>query len=59
LWIKDIRQSNQPLSDWAAIFPDPATANAIMDRLPLSAHQIVMKGDSYRSKKPKIANAKT
>jgi DNA replication protein DnaC len=52
--------SNRALSDWAAIFPDPVTANAIMDRLAHSAHQIVMKGESYRSKqKPKITNAKT
>ena len=50
--------SNRALSDWGAVFPDPVTSNAIMDRLAHNAHQIVMKGESYRSKqKPKIANA--
>ncbi len=50
--------SNRSISDWSSIFPDPVMANAIMDRLCHNAHQIVIKGESYRKKfKPEIINA--
>jgi DNA replication protein DnaC len=50
--------SNRAMSDWAAIFPDPIMANAILDRMAHNAHQIIMKGESYRKKfKPKKLNA--
>ena len=42
--------SNRAISDWAAIFPDPIMANAVMDRLAHNAHQITIKGESYRKK---------
>jgi len=42
--------SNRAISDWLDIFPDPVIANAILDRLAHSAHQIVIKGESYRKK---------
>jgi DNA replication protein DnaC len=42
--------SNRAISDWVDIFPDPVVANAILDRLAHSAHQIVIKGESYRKK---------
>lgn len=42
--------SNRSMSDWANIFPDPIMANAIMDRLCHNAHQIIIKGESYRKK---------
>jgi DNA replication protein DnaC len=42
--------SNRSISDWAGIFPDPIMANALMDRLCHNAHQIVIKGESYRRK---------
>jgi DNA replication protein DnaC len=46
--------SNRALNDWANIFPDPIVANAIFDRLAHCAHQIVIKGESYRKNfKPK------
>ena len=46
--------SNRAIEDWIEIFPDPVMGNAIMDRLAHSAHQIIIKGDSYRTKfKPK------
>jgi len=46
--------SNRAISDWLDVFPDPIVANAILDRLAHSAHQIVIKGESYRKKfKPK------
>lgn len=51
--------SNRAISDWIAIFPDPVMANAIMDRICHNAHQIIIKGESYRKKfKPEIKNAK-
>jgi DNA replication protein DnaC len=40
--------SNRAISDWSAIFPDPIMANAVMDRLAHNAHQITIKGESYR-----------
>jgi DNA replication protein DnaC len=42
--------SNRTISDWSAIFPDPIMANAVMDRLAHNAHQITIKGESYRKK---------
>jgi len=45
-----ILTSNRAISDWVAIFPDPVMANAIMDRLAHNAHQIIIKGESYRKK---------
>ena len=50
-----ILTSNRAINDWAKIFPDPIMANAIMDRLAHNAHQIIIKGESYRKKyKPKF-----
>lgn len=50
--------SNRALSDWSAIFPDPIMANAVMDRLAHNAHQITIKGESYRKKlSPRTGNA--
>ena len=52
-----ILTSNRTLPDWAAIFPDPLMANAILDRIAHQAHQIVIKGQSYRKKlTPKFQN---
>jgi DNA replication protein DnaC len=51
--------SNRSITDWSSIFPDPVMANAVMDRLCHNAHQIVIKGESYRKKfKPEIKNAR-
>lgn len=50
-----ILTSNRSMSDWGNIFPDPIMANALMDRLCHNAHQIIIKGESYRKKmKPKL-----
>lgn len=50
--------SNRSIIDWSQIFPDPVMANAVMDRLSHNAHQIVIKGESYRKKfKPEIKSA--
>ena len=45
-----ILTSNRAITDWAAIFPDPLMANAILDRLAHHSHQIIIKGESYRKK---------
>jgi DNA replication protein DnaC len=45
-----IINSNRDISDWMSIFPDPIIANAILDRLAQNAHQITIKGESYRKK---------
>jgi len=42
--------SNRPMDDWMNIFPDPVMANAVLDRLAHNAHQIIIKGESYRKK---------
>ena len=46
-----ILTSNRSMNDWGNIFPDPIMANALMDRLCHNAHQIIIKGESYRKKK--------
>jgi DNA replication protein DnaC len=38
------------MTDWQKLFPDPIIANAILDRLAHTSHQIVIKGKSYRKK---------
>lgn len=45
-----ILTSNRAMTDWPKLFPDPVIANAIMDRLAHTSHQIVIKGQSYRKK---------
>ncbi len=53
-----ILTSNRAMNDWVNIFPDPVMANAIMDRLAHNAHQIIIKGESFRKKfRPEIQNA--
>ena len=50
-----ILTSNRAMTDWVKLFPDPVIANAIMDRLAHTSHQIIIKGQSYRKKlAPKI-----
>ena len=43
-----ILTANRSMSDWTGIFPDQIMANALMDRLCHNAHQIVIKGESFR-----------
>lgn len=53
-----ILTSNRAMNDWVSIFPDPIMANAFMDRLAHNAHQIIIKGESFRKKfRPEIQNA--
>ena len=53
-----ILTSNRAMNDWTVVFPDPVMANALMDRLAHNAHQIIIKGESFRKKyRPKIQTA--
>lgn len=53
-----ILTSNRAVNDWAAVFPDPLMANAILDRIAHHSHHIMIKGESYRKKfAPKFQNA--
>jgi DNA replication protein DnaC len=45
-----ILTANRAISDWPGLFPDPIIANAILDRIAHTSHQIVIKGQSYRKK---------
>ena len=45
-----ILTSNRAMTDWPGLFPDPVMANAILDRLAHTSHQIIIKGQSYRKK---------
>jgi len=40
--------SNRDLREWVALFPDPVLGNSAMDRLAHNAHQVVIKGPSFR-----------
>lgn len=44
-----------PLKDWHTYFGDPAVADAALDRIVHSAHQIAMSGDSMRKKRSKLS----
>jgi len=45
-----ILTSNRAMADWPGLFPDPVVANAILDRIAHTSHQIIIKGQSYRKK---------
>jgi len=45
-----ILTSNSPMTDWPKLFPDAIIANAILDRLAHTSHQIVIKGQSSGKK---------
>ncbi|MGD8781240.1 MAG: ATP-binding protein, partial [Ignavibacteria bacterium] len=45
-----ILTSNRSMADWSSIFPDQIMADALMDRLCHNAHQIIIKGESFRRK---------
>lgn len=47
--------SNRDTSEWLALFEDPLVAQGAVDRFRNSAYDLVVEGDSYRSRlKPKI-----
>jgi DNA replication protein DnaC len=40
--------TNLPFSEWPTIFPNAATATALIDRLVHHAEILTLEGDSYR-----------
>ena len=47
--------TNLPFSDWPTIFPNAATATALIDRVVHHAEILTIDGDSYRRR---VAEAK-
>ena len=48
--------SQLPTQHWHEVIGDPTLADAILDRLLHNAHKLILKGESMRKKKTKIAN---
>jgi DNA replication protein DnaC len=42
--------SNRSIDEWIPLFDDPILAQSALDRLAHNAYQVVMEGDSYRSR---------
>jgi len=42
--------SNRAIDEWIPLFDDPILAQSALDRLAHNAHQIIIEGDSYRSR---------
>jgi DNA replication protein DnaC len=42
--------SNRSIEEWIPLFDDPVLANSALDRLAHNAYQVVIEGDSYRSR---------
>ena len=42
--------SNRGIEEWIPLFDDPILAQSALDRLAHNAYQVVIEGDSYRSK---------
>ena len=42
--------SNRSIDEWTPLFDDPILAQSALDRLAHNAHQVVIEGDSYRSR---------
>jgi DNA replication protein DnaC len=42
--------SNRSIEEWIPLFDDPILAQSALDRLAHNAHQVVIEGDSYRSR---------
>ncbi|MFI0220437.1 ATP-binding protein [Streptomyces lydicus] len=40
--------SNRAPNDWYPLFPNPAVAESLLDRLINASHQVIMNGPSYR-----------
>ena len=51
-----ILTSNRDIEEWIPLFDDPILAQSALDRLAHNAYQVVIEGDSYRSRqRPGIA----
>jgi DNA replication protein DnaC len=49
--------SNRSFAEWPEVFGEPLLASAALDRLAHDAHQIVITGDSYRTRATRRRNA--
>ena len=50
--------SNRSIDEWIPLFDDPILAQSALDRLAHNAYQIVLEGDSYRTRqRPGIATS--
>ena len=47
--------TNQPVTQWGAVFGDEMTAAAILDRLLHHSHTLLIQGESYRLRNKKRA----
>jgi DNA replication protein DnaC len=45
-----ILTAKRTISDWPGLFLDPIIADAILDRIAHTSHQMVIKGQPYRKK---------
>ena len=45
-----ILTSNRSIDEWIPLFDDPILAQSALDRLAHNAHQVVIEGDSYRTR---------
>ena len=43
-----ILTTNMPFREWSSVFPNAASASALVDRLTHHSHIVLIKGDSYR-----------
>lgn len=49
--------SNRSIEEWIPLFDDPILAQSALDRLAHNAYQVVIEGDSYRSRQKPGTNA--
>lgn len=47
--------TNQPVTQWGAVFGDDVTASALLDRLLHHSHVVMIQGDSYRLRQKRKA----
>ena len=51
--------SNRSIDEWIPLFDDPILAPSALDRLAHNAYQVVLEGDSYRSRQRPGIDAST
>lgn len=51
--------ANRGIEEWIPLFDDPILANSALDRLAHNAHQVVIEGESYRTRQGPAATNRT